>query len=204
MIEFRNNSVDDGRWDKADEEGGEHAVLEVEDGIAEGIEGEAVEDACDDGDEQFTIVVGGIPPVLGEHSSGERGSLEPDRGSIFVLDGFFRREFGSLGFDAVDFCKKIFVFLRLPPLLVPVQSFTVRTLASFDGGFEDELGNVLLRWTYYAPLREVPVYCCAIVTNGTEVESVPAWVQGEDHVELLDQKRRRLMNSTDQAVTSMS
>ena len=39
-----------------------------------------------------------------------------------------------------------------------------------------------------------------IVANGAEVERLPTGVQSQDHIELLDQQRRGLMNGADDAM----
>lgn len=44
LVELGDHGIDDGGWDEADEEGGEYAVLEVSNRIAQPVEGQAIED----------------------------------------------------------------------------------------------------------------------------------------------------------------
>lgn len=77
LVEFWDDGVDDGGRDEYDEEGGEDTVLHVENGVAELIKCKSVENADDDGDEEFAVEVGWGTPVLSEHSTCQHCNLQP-------------------------------------------------------------------------------------------------------------------------------
>ena len=75
-IKLRDHTVDDGRRDGEDDEGSEEPALEVGERVAELEEGEAVEYAHDDGDEQLAVDVRRVAPLLHEGPLGEFQGLE--------------------------------------------------------------------------------------------------------------------------------
>jgi len=85
LVEFRDDGVDDGGRDEYDEEGGEHAALHVQNRVAELVERESVKDANDNGDEEFSVEVGGGAPMLGKHSARQSCDLQPYWRCEFVL-----------------------------------------------------------------------------------------------------------------------
>ena len=186
-IELRHNGVDDGGGDEQDQKGGEHSVLHVADRVAELPEGEAVEDADDDGDEQFAVEVGRVAPALDEEPFGEHGGLQPDGGGEGVLGGFIVfGEFAAFGVDAVDLVQDYFVFGGVFPLFVPVDSIAAASLVALCGCFEDEFSDVFRGRAFDSAVFEVFDHGATALSYGSEIEGVSAGVQGEDHVELLD------------------
>lgn len=67
---------------------------------------------------------------------------------------------------------------------------------------KDELGYVLARRTDSAAISKVLDHMLAVIAHGSEVKRVPARVQGEDHVELLDEDGTRLMDGAHNGLSS--
>ncbi len=145
------------------------------------VEGKAVEDADYDTDEELTVQVAGVAPVLDEGAFGEFDCLGPDWDCEFVLGfGFLAGgDFATSGFQAVDLGKEVLILLRFAPLLVPIQSFAVFTSsAALCRGFENEFCDVFAWRASRASVRKVFDYCGSVLANRPKVEGVSTRVEG--------------------------
>lgn len=147
----------------------------------ERVEGEAVEDAHDDGDEELAVKVGRIAPVLCKcplckeerllpHWSGELATYLRVRKVRGILAAFV--------VYAIDFSEHLLLLLRLSPLFAPIDLLAVDSLTSFHSRLKDELGNIAVGWTVVTAIGEVFDDVLAILTNRSKVKHIASWVQG--------------------------
>ena len=130
--ELGDDSVDDRRRDKKNEERSEHSVLHVADRVTKHVECETVKDTDDDGDEQLSVEIRRIAPVLRKQSLREHSGLQPDRGR--KLCGFVVR-LGTLltafGLYATNLFYDLCVVAGFSPLVVPIDAAAIFALCRF-------------------------------------------------------------------------
>lgn len=193
--ELGQHGVDDGRRDRDDQEAREHAVLQVLHRVPQLPEREPVEDADDDRREQLPVEIRRVPPVLPEHALRQLARLRPRRRRVLRICILRRRRCGSgapRSLQPVDFLDDSRGLFRVPPFFIPVDlGAVVVAPVRARRRLEDKLGDVLARRRTRAARREVLDHVLAVLPDGPEVERVPARVERQHHVELLDQHRAR-------------
>jgi hypothetical protein len=106
-----------------------------------------------------------------------------------------------LTFDALDLIEHFLVLFRVLPFLIPVDAGPVLALHRLRGSFQDELGNVFIGWALDSTVCEITNDVLTVVADWAKVESVASRIEGKDHVELLNEDGRRLVNSADNGLT---
>lgn len=93
----------------------------------------------------------------------------------------------ALRVDSANLGQELFVFGRIPPLGVPVQSLAISAFAAFCGGLQDKFCDIL-RWrAVNSTISEIPDDSAAFLAHGAKVERVTTRIEREDHVEMLNQ-----------------
>lgn len=215
-VELGNNTVQDNWRDQDNQEDGEHAVLHARHRVVQHPEGliklaiqakpkpkgqetyKSVKDTNDDTDKQFTIVVRWITPVLQEQPLGKHQDLQGRRSSeLELLACLWNRHLAAFLPKMLNLVQNPLVLFRVPPFFIPID------LVGLGCGFEDELRNVLGRGTHNTTVRKVLDNIRTVLANRTEVEGVSTGVESQDHVELLDQHGRRLVDGAHNRLTGL-
>lgn len=214
-VELGDNTVQDNWRDQDNQEDGEHAVLHACHRVVQHPEGliklaihpkqlkgkktyKSVEDTNDNTDKQLTIVVRRITPVLQEQSLGKHQDLQGRRSSeLELLACLWNRHLAAFLPDMLDLIQNPLVLLRVPPFFIPID------LVGLGCGFEDEFRNVLGRGAHNTTVRKVLDNIRTVLANRTKVEGVSTGVESQDHVELLDQHGRRLVDGAHNRLTGL-
>ena len=178
-VELGEHGVEHRRGDHYDEKSTEHPVLHVGGRVAQVPEGEAVEDADDDGGEEAPVDVRRAAPLADEHALGQEDGLGGDwRGELVgvgcrVLGGGStsrrsRRGLGTVSLELLDLGQDRLVLGRRPPLGRPVDAGAVGAAAPLDGRLEEELGDVAARRAVHATV--------ALSNNVSHYD--PVWATG--------------------------
>ena len=126
-----------------------------------------------------------------------------NRSSEFIRHTLLiKRDLAALLSDGLDLVQNFLVLLRVPPFLVPVKALAI-LLGRLSCRLKNELGDVHRRGADNTAVGEVLDHVASFMTDRGEVESVTARVQSQDHVELLNQHGRRLVDRTHDSLSGL-